>query len=102
MKFLKNNKKAFILFFLITILLAILSPFASNNPDGLEKVAIEKGFDKKEVKSASIFGDYAIPPVKNDFLSKGLSGILGTFSVFGITFLLFKINSRKKKNKEVV
>ena len=84
-------------FFLIALLAAlamaaIMSPWASSLPDGLEKVAERMGFlHRAEVKPAwehSPMPDYAVPGVQSEALSTGLAGLLGTLMVFGIASLL--------------
>ena len=71
--------------FIALFLAAVLSPFASPWPDGLEKVAEDKGFiEKGEVKPTvtSPMPDYAIPGVKNEALATSAAGIIGTLIVF--------------------
>jgi hypothetical protein len=63
-----------------------VSPFASPNPDGLEKVAEEKAFLDRG-KPAGIQGDspipdYAFPGVENGRVATGLAGFAGTLGVF--------------------
>lgn len=64
------------------ILGVFVSPFASSSPDGLEKVAEDKGFLEKaeETEPAwehSPIPDYAVPGVKNERTATGLSGLIG-------------------------
>jgi len=70
------------------LLLAIaISPFASSSPDGLEKVAEEKGFiEKGEVEPfvQSPVPDYSMPGVKSEGLATSLGGAAGTLLVFGL------------------
>lgn len=81
---------------LIAVAIAFfLSPFASQSPDGLEKVADDKGFlhkgEGKEVFSAPI-PDYTVPGVKNEGMATSLAGLIGTLVVFaaasGLGYLL--------------
>ena len=73
-------------------LAAFASPFASTQPDGLNKVAIDKGFDHKATDSAVAGGPlagYAVRDVGNEKVSKGLSGVAGvaiTLAVAGVVF----------------
>ena len=74
-----------------------LSPFASPWPDGLEKVAEEKGFLEKGEVSQTITSpipDYVLPGVKNEKLATSLAGLVGTLVLFaagyGMGFLLKK------------
>lgn len=73
---------------LVALLLAGFgSYYASSAPDGLAKVAIDKGLDRGEQDHA--FGDsplagYAVRGVGDERLSGGLAGLAGV----GLTFLL--------------
>lgn len=67
-----------------------VSPFASGAPDGLEKVAEDKGFldDGRlaRVQEDSPIRGYAFPGVRDERLATGLAGfvgVLGTFAVAG-------------------
>lgn len=67
-----------------------VSPFASSNPDGLEKVAEDKGFlDSGEVhaiQDSSPIPDYAFPGIDNERVATGLAGFVGTLVVFAIGY----------------
>jgi len=81
-------KKSEILFGLVVALFLafLLSPFASPQPDGLEKVAEDKGFlEKGEIEPVlhSPVPDYAWPGLKNERMATRLAGIFGTLLVFG-------------------
>lgn len=84
------DKKEILLWLTAALVLAFfISPFASSSPDGLEKVAEEKGFlEKGEVKPAiaSPVPDYAWPGVDNERMATGLAGIMGTLVVFGLAY----------------
>ncbi len=72
---------------LIALGLAILSPLASSWPDGLERVAEDKGFISAEAEPAfSVIPDYSFPGVGNEALSTILAGIVGTLILFAITY----------------
>lgn len=89
---------------LISIFLAaVISPFASSWPDGLEKVAEDKGFlEKGETwafwKSSPI-PDYALPGLGESPLATSAAGIIGTLVVFaaayGLALLIRPIKKRK-------
>ena len=76
----------------VAILLAlVVSPFASKSPDGLEKVAEEKGFMEagakdKTVWTKSLFPEYKIESIESENISTSLAGLIGTMVVFGIGF----------------
>ncbi|WP_330282572.1 energy-coupling factor ABC transporter permease [Streptomyces sp. NBC_00588] len=62
------------------VLAGFVSFYASANPDGLEKVAHDKGIDKKEEKHASSdspLADYGVKDIANARLSGGLAGVIG-------------------------
>ena len=74
------------------LLAAFASPFASTAPDGLNKVAIDKGFDRHAKESAvadSPLAGYAVKDVQNEKVSKGLSGIAGVAITLLIAGALF-------------
>ena len=62
------------------------SPFASSSPDGLEKVAEEKGFlDEGRpagVQESSPVPDYAFPGIDDARLATAAAGFVGTIGVF--------------------
>lgn len=80
---------------LILVCLAILIPFASSFPDGLEKVAETLGIEETEPSWAGLMPDYAIPSINNSYISTLLAGVLGIFLVLGATFLLGKAMGKK-------
>ncbi|MCI3931232.1 energy-coupling factor ABC transporter permease [Streptomyces sp. AN091965] len=61
-------------------LAGFVSFYASTNPDGLEKVAHDKGIDRKEEEHAakdSPFFDYSVEGITDARLSGGLAGVIG-------------------------
>jgi cobalt/nickel transport protein len=92
------RKKEIFLGLCAALLLAFFfSPFASEQPDGLERAAEDKGFlEKGEVAPALTFPlpDYAWPRLENARLGTSLAGAAGTLIVFasgyGIAALLRK------------
>lgn len=81
------TKKDIILSLLAASFLAlVISPFASPWPDGLERVAEDKGFLEKG-KAAPLLTSpipgYTWPGIKNEKLAASANGIFGTFIVFG-------------------
>jgi cobalt/nickel transport system permease protein len=70
----------------LAILLAVLSPLASANPDGLEWVAAQQGFlGRQQGPTYSIIPDYALPGISNPALATIAAGIIGVIIVFGVT-----------------
>ncbi|HWH30282.1 MAG TPA: PDGLE domain-containing protein [Mycobacteriales bacterium] len=84
---------------LVALLLAgVVSGFASSSPDGLEKVAEDKGFSRTAEDSAladSPVADYAVDGVQNERLSTGLAGVLGVTVTFAFGLGLFALVRRK-------
>jgi len=85
-------------------LAAFVSPFASSSPDGLEKIAEEKGFlaaaeDEGAWKAAPL-PDYAVPGLPAEEVSTGLAGLLGTAAVFGVGFGLIRLLSPRSSRRE--
>jgi cobalt/nickel transport protein len=84
------NKRNIIFGLLAALLLAILiSPFASSWPDGLEKVAEDKGFlEKSEVVPpvTSPIPDYTWPGIESEKMATSFAGIIGTLMVFGMGY----------------
>jgi len=84
--------KITVIMLLISLALAVfLSPFASQSPDGLEKVAEDKGFiEKGEGKEVlqSPLPDYSIRWIKNEQISTSVAGFIGTLFVFVVSYVL--------------
>ncbi|MZD09971.1 cobalt ABC transporter permease [Streptomyces sp. SID5785] len=62
------------------VLAGFVSFYASANPDGLEKVAHDKGIDKKAEEHASAdspLADYGVRDISDARLSGGLAGVIG-------------------------
>ncbi len=76
----------------------LLSPFASPWPDGLEKVADDKGFLGRGENSvlSSPVPDYTWPGVRHQGLATSLAGLLGTLVVFGVGWGVQKALAGKK------
>lgn len=94
---LQRNKGLWI-FFCFSLVVAIIlgvfiSPFASKSPDGLEKTAQEKGFVKKAEETKPLWShspvkDYAIPGVKSEKASTGLSGLIGVLVTLAVALVI--------------
>ena len=67
-----------------------LSPYASSSPDGLNRVAGDKGFDSRarlhSVQDDSPIPGYAFPGIDDEKLAKGVAGFVGTLGVFTIGY----------------
>ena len=104
---LKNKDKIFIAVLILAAIVIsfFLSPLASKQPDGLEKVAQNFGFAGKAgnfFKIHFIMADYVFPGIKNSYWQKAFSGFFGVLIILalfalisGIIFLVHKIKGRK-------
>jgi len=90
----KGYVKALIL---ILVCLAVLIPFASSDPDGLEKVAETLGVEETESPSAGLMPDYTVPVVENDYGSTLTAGVVGVFLVLGAALVLGKSMAKTVK-----
>jgi len=75
---------------LIIFGLALLLPFASTFPDGLETVAETFGIEEHEPLWQGPMPDYSLPFVDNPYASTFLSGVLGILLVLVVAFIVGK------------
>lgn len=80
---------------LIAIVAILLLPFASELPDGLERVAEMFGFAsaEREIYHAP-FGDYSAPGL-HGFAGSAVAAIIGIVIVAGLAYLLGKLLARR-------
>ena len=72
----------------LVVFLTVLIPFASSNPDGLEKVADSLGVEEPEPLWRGLMPGYNIGPSDNPYASTLSAGILGTIIVLGAVSIL--------------
>jgi hypothetical protein len=72
-----------------------VSPFASSSPDGLNKVADEKGFAKQAHAGDGPIAGYAFPGISNEHVAKGVSGFVGTIGVFALGWGIASVVRRR-------
>ena len=79
---------------------ACLSPLASSSPDGLERVAENRGFiDLAQEAPFQIIADYVFPGIENEALATILAGLIGTLILFGVVYgLAWLVKSRKEES----
>jgi len=81
---------------LITLAVVMLSPLASADPDGLERVAIDLGFiETAQSAPYEIIPDYTIPFLGETSLSTIVAGVIGVIVVLGVAFLTGRSMQRK-------
>ncbi|MFA6271658.1 MAG: PDGLE domain-containing protein [Patescibacteria group bacterium] len=92
------NKRYKTLFIISVILAGFFSLFASSSPDGLEKVAEDKGFIARalEYPSKVFMPDYELDIFGNDYLAVVFAGVIGTIVVFGFIYFAMRPIAIKK------
>ena len=74
---------------------SIVSQFAVDAPDGLERVAADQGF-AIEGRSDGLFAEYATRGVENEGLSLAIAGVTGTVVTLAVGFGLLSGLRRRK------
>ena len=83
--------------YLIALAAAALSPFASGAPDGLERVARDKGFDEAARGPVyQVIPDYLLPGVEDERLATVLAGWIGVTAVFLVVGGLAYLFTRRR------
>jgi cobalt/nickel transport protein len=91
----------------IALLIAVLlSPFASQQPDGLDRVAQDQGFEQKAAESpiakqlpfAAIFEEYSLRNVP-EAVATPLAGLVGTLVTFGLAWGVGKVAVKNPPQK---
>ncbi|MFE7099329.1 energy-coupling factor ABC transporter permease [Streptomyces erythrochromogenes] len=97
-----STKKVWVTGLVTALVLAgFVSFYASANPDGLEKVAADKGIDEKVEEHAaagSPLADYSVKDVDDARLSGGLAGVIGVgLTVVAGTGVFWAVRRRKSE-----
>jgi len=83
------KSKWWLISLLVCMAVASFAPLASSSPDGLERVAEDKGFIYlAEDAPFMVIADYAFPGIENEALATILAGIIGTLVLFGVVYAL--------------
>ena len=84
---------------LVCLAVASISPLASSSPDGLERVAEDKGFlDIGQEAPYQVIADYVFPGIENEALATILAGIIGTLILFSAAYgVAWLVKSRKQE-----
>ncbi len=73
------KSKWWLISLLVCLAVACLASLASSSPDGLERVAEDKGFiDPGREAPFQIIADYVFPGIENEALATILAGLIGT------------------------
>ncbi|MGI9950998.1 PDGLE domain-containing protein [Moorellaceae bacterium AZ2] len=92
----RRPRKANVMILLLAALAvaALLSPWASSSPDGLERVAEDLGFMHLAEGKALLDGwmpDYVFPGLQHEGLATAAAGVTGTLLTLGATWGLCKL-----------
>ena len=82
---------------------AILSPFASPWPDGLERVAELLGFAARVEGPAPVSApmpDYVFPGISSEGIATAVAGILGTLLVFAVLYAVGRMLAKDGKSND--
>lgn len=72
----------------IALVVVFLSPFASVDPDGLNKVAMDLGFIESAKSSSGFFAGYSVPFLESISAGRVFAGIVGVLVVGAVVFLI--------------
>ena len=91
------KSKWWLISLLVCLGVAAFSPLASSSPDGLERVAEDKGFiGLAHDAPFQLIADYVFPGVENEALATILAGLAGTLILFGVAYgVAWLVKSRK-------
>ncbi len=79
------------------LIVIVLAPMASADPDGLESVGGELGFlEGARDALYSIIPDYAFPGIDDPVISTIVAGLVGVAIVAGLMYLLGRSLTRRK------
>jgi hypothetical protein len=79
------------------LVVIVLAPLASSDPDGLERVAEDNGFIGQATNVVGgLLGGYTVPGVDGGGVSTILAGLLGIAIVVGLLFLLGRVLARRR------
>ena len=99
-----KRRTLFIAGLLVTLVLAgVVSFYASSAPDGLNKVAEDKGFSEHAADSPvadSPLADYGVKGVRNERLSGGLAGVIGVAIVLALGTGVAYVVRRRRSNAD--
>jgi hypothetical protein len=93
------KSKWWLISLLVCLAVACISPLASSSPDGLERVAEDRGFIELAGEAPyQVIADYVFPGVANEALATILAGVVGTLVLFGAAYgLAWLLTLRKRQ-----
>jgi hypothetical protein len=79
------------------LIVIVLAPLASADPDGLERVAEDQGFlERARDAIYNVFPEYHLPFIEDPVLSTIAAGLVGITLVFGAMWLLGRLLARRR------
>jgi ABC-type spermidine/putrescine transport system permease subunit I len=95
------RKYWWLIFLLLAVVVALFSPLASPHPDGLERVAEDKGFlDKAREAYYHIIPDYVFPGIESEAAATIVAGIFGTLLMFALGYGLAWLLRRQARKAQ--
>ena len=93
------KSKWWLISLVIFLAVASFAPLASSSPDGLERVAENKGFiDMGQAAPFQVLADYVFPGIQNEAMATILAGLIGTLILFGVVYgVAWLLKSRKRE-----
>jgi len=92
------KSKWWLISLLVCLAVACISPLASSSPDGLERVAEDRGFiEMGQDAPYQVIADYVFPGIANEALATILAGIVGTLVLFGAAYGLAWLLTLKRR-----
>ena len=88
---------------LVIGIVLLLAPWTSSHPDGLERVAIDKGFAESSTAHALEDGplaEYRVHGVEEQRVATALSGLIGVAITFVLVTGLFTLLRRSAARRE--
>ncbi len=97
------KSKWWLISLVVCLAVASFTPLASPSPDGLERVAEDKGFTgQAQAAPFQIIADYIFPGIRNEVLATILAGIVGTLILFGVVYVIaWLVVFRKKQSANI-
>lgn len=81
---------------LIALAVALASPLADPNPDGLERVAEDHGFiEAAQDAPYTIIPDYVVPGIENEALATMAAGVIGVIVMAVVGYGLARLTRRR-------
>lgn len=81
---------------LAALVVIVLAPLASSDPDGLERVALDAGFAEQGAEAPyEILPDYSLPLLGDGPLSLVVAGLIGVALLFAAVWLLGRVLARR-------